>query len=290
MVVVLIANGFEEIEALTPVDLLRRAGLEVRTVGVNGLIATGAHKVNIFCDDLPEDIDLTKVTMAIFPGGMPGAINLDASPFADEVIETVMKNGGRLAAICAAPLVFGRRDLLKGKKATCYPGFENELVGATVVDKSVVTDGNITTARGMGVATEFALELISLTCGEEVAKNISSGICRENAKRPEEKRKSKADLASAMEDELTDEIRKTLDDTKFYDAVKIVMRNGAASTALVQRGLSIGYGRAARYIDAMEALGIVSAFNGQRPRDVILTQEECELRLSEISKKLKSET
>ena len=289
MVIVLIANGFEEIEALTPVDMLRRAGLEVRTVGVNGLIATGAHKVNIFCDDIPEEIDLDKVTMAIFPGGMPGAANLDASPFTDSVIEAVTKNGGRLAAICAAPLVFGRRGLLQGKKATCYPGFENELTGAAVVDKSVVTDGNITTARGMGVAAEFSLELISLTCGEEVAKNISNGICRENAKRPA-KKKSSVDLASAMEEKLTDEIRNTLDDTKFYDAVKIVMKNGAASTALIQRGLSIGYGRAARFIDAMEALGIVTAFNGQRPREVILTQEECDLRLSEISKMLKSET
>lgn len=290
MVIVLIANGFEEIEALTPVDMLRRAGLEVRTVGVNGLIATGAHKVNIFCDDLPEEIDLDKVTMAIFPGGMPGATNLDASPFTDEVIEAVTKNGGRLAAICAAPLVFGRRGLLQGKKATCYPGFENELTGADVVDKSVITDGNITTARGMGVAAEFALELISLTCGEEAAKNISNGICRESAKRPAKKKEINANLALAMEEQLTDEVKKALDDTKFYDAVKIVMRNGSASTALIQRGLSIGYGRAARFIDAMEALGIVTAFNGQRPREVIMTQEECDLRLSEISKMLKSET
>lgn len=178
MVLVLLANGFEEIEALSPVDLLRRAGVDVRTVGVSGPIAEGAHGISVTCDSLPEDIDLDKVTMAIFPGGMPGATNLDASPFTDEVIAAVTKTGGRLAAICAAPLVLGRRGLLNGKRATCYPGFEGELVGAEVVNRSVVTDGNITTARGMGVATEFGLELISLTCGEDAAKKISRAICR----------------------------------------------------------------------------------------------------------------
>ena len=282
MVIVLIANGFEEIEALTPVDLLRRAGLEVRTVGVNGLIATGAHKVNIFCDDLPEDIDLDKVTMAIFPGGMPGATNLDASPFTDEVIAAVTKNGGRLAAICAAPLVFGRRGLLQGKKATCYPGFENELIGASVVKESVVTDGNITTARGMGVATEFALELISLTCGDETAKNISKAICRKS-KFQGKCKKNEPDLNELIEKHI-EEHKDTIADERFIPAVEIAIQRGVISTALIQRSLLIGYGKAARFIDAMEAFGIVTPFNGQRPRETIVTKDQWDLILSKITK------
>lgn len=167
MIIVMIANGFEEIEALTPVDMFRRAGLEVKTVGVNGLVATGAHGIKINCDALPEDIDLDSLTMAVFPGGMPGATNLDASPFTDRVIEAVLKNGGRLAAICAAPLVLGHRGLLNGKKATCYPGFESELMGATVINEAVVTDGNITTGRGMEYSLPFAKELVSLALGDK---------------------------------------------------------------------------------------------------------------------------
>ncbi len=183
MIIVLLADGFEEIEALTPVDMLRRAGLDVRTVGIAGVSVTGAHGIKVNCDSTIEEIDLQKVDMAVFPGGMPGATNLDASPFTDKVIEAINKNGGRLAAICAAPLVFGRRGLLEGRMATCYPGFENELIGAVISDDSVVTDGNITTAKGMGVALDFAEELISLIKGDEEARKISKAICRSDKKK-----------------------------------------------------------------------------------------------------------
>ena len=166
MIAVLLADGFEEIEALTPVDMLRRAGLDVKTVGINGKIAAGSHKIPVVCDVLPSEVNLDEVSLVIFPGGMPGALNLDASNFTTEIIDAVTKNGGRLAAICAAPLVLGRRGLLKGKRATCYPGFENELVGATVSGLQVVTDENITTANGMTAALEFANELVRL-CNEE---------------------------------------------------------------------------------------------------------------------------
>lgn len=180
MILVLLADGFEEIEALTPIDMLRRAGADVKTVGINGKAAVGAHGITVLCDAKPDEVDLSDVTMAIFPGGMPGATNLDKSPFTDKVIEAVNNNGGRLAAICAAPLVLGRRGLLDGKRATCYPGFEGELTGATVTKDSVVTDGNITTARGMGVALDFAKELVSLTVGEKKAAEISAAICEKN--------------------------------------------------------------------------------------------------------------
>ena len=179
MILVLLADGFEEIEALTPVDMLRRAGLDVKTVGITGRVAVGSHGIPVICDILPEEADLSAVDAVIFPGGLPGSTNLDASPFTDKAIEAVENRGGRLAAICAAPLVLGHRGLLVGKRATCYPGFEKELIGATVIDAGVVTDGNITTARGMGVALDFANELVSLICGKEKAEELSRGIMEE---------------------------------------------------------------------------------------------------------------
>ena len=181
MIVVLLANGFEEIESLTPIDVLRRAGLTVVSCGLCGKEIKGSHGISVMADATPEDIDLRKVTMAIFPGGMPGATNIDAHPFTDTVIDAVLKNGGRLAAICAAPLVLGRRGLLRGKAATCYPGFEGELAGANIKCDGVVTDGNITTAKGMGVALDFAKELVRITLGEEKAKEISEAIMENQA-------------------------------------------------------------------------------------------------------------
>ena len=162
MIAVLIADGFEEIEALTPVDMLRRAGLDVKTVAIGSKIAIGSHKIPVVCDMTKDDVDLDTVSAVVFPGGMPGSLNLDASPFTDKIIESVTKRGGHLAAICAAPLVLGRRGLLDGKRATCYPGFESELKGAVITDSDVVTDGNITTGRGMTVSLPFAEELVKL--------------------------------------------------------------------------------------------------------------------------------
>ena len=176
MILVLLADGFEEIEALTPVDMLRRAGLDVKTCGIESKIVCGSHKIPIICDISPSEVELDKVSMLILPGGMPGSQNLDKSPFVDEAIKTVNENGGRLAAICAAPMVLGRRGLLAGKRATCYPGFDNELTGATCEGLSVVTDGNITTAKGMGVSIEFSKELVSLLISSERADQLSKAI------------------------------------------------------------------------------------------------------------------
>ncbi|MBR2965111.1 MAG: DJ-1/PfpI family protein [Clostridia bacterium] len=176
MIAVLLADGFEEIEALTPVDMLRRAGLEVVTVGISSKIALGSHGIPVVCDKLPTEVELGKISTVILPGGMPGSLNLDASPFTDEIISSVSSRGGRIAAICAAPLVLGRRGLLKGKRATCYPGFEAELSGATVTGEPVVTDGNITTAKGMGAALAFAKELVALLVSKEKAEELSSAI------------------------------------------------------------------------------------------------------------------
>ena len=187
MIALLLADGFEEIEALTPLDVLRRGGVDVKTVAVvgddakNGFI-TGAHGITVKCDFTlscvsPEDFD-----SVILPGGMPGSLNLDASPYTDKFIAAVQKNGARLAAICAAPLVLGRRGLLSGKEAICYPGFEGELLGARISERSVVTDGNITTAKGMGVALEFANELVRIIAGKQKADELSAAVMEEKAR------------------------------------------------------------------------------------------------------------
>ena len=176
MIAVLLADGFEEIEALTPVDMLRRAGLDVRTVAIGSKIAVGSHKIPVICDIEAAEVNESELSMVILPGGMPGSLNLDASPYTDKFINAVLRNGGRLAAICAAPLVLGRRGLLSGKEAICYPGFENELKGAKIAEKSVVTDGNITTAKGMGTALAFSEELVRLLCGGERANELSAAV------------------------------------------------------------------------------------------------------------------
>jgi 4-methyl-5(b-hydroxyethyl)-thiazole monophosphate biosynthesis len=155
MVIILLANGFEELEALSPLDILMRAGYEVKTVGISGEYATGTHGITVKCDLSPDEVDLKSVDLAIFPGGMPGTLNLDASVFTNEVISSVTSRGCMLAAICAAPLILGRRGLLSGKRAICFPGFENELTGAIISSRGVETDGLITTAKDYAHAFEF---------------------------------------------------------------------------------------------------------------------------------------
>ena len=179
MIAILLADGFEEIEALTPLDILRRAGLDVKTVAIGSKIAVGSHKIPVICDLFASEVAPNEVSLLILPGGMPGTTNLDASDFTDTLISAVSKNGGRIAAICAAPLILGKRGLLEGKEAVCYPGFENELKGAKISKKSVVTDGKITTAKGMGVALEFSLELVRLILGEKESDDISSSVMKD---------------------------------------------------------------------------------------------------------------
>lgn len=173
MIYVLLAEGFEEIEALTPVDVLRRAGLRLQTVGIGGRDIVGAHGICVRADILPAEAN-EKIDLLLLPGGMPGAENLDRSPDVEQLLARAIEEKARVAAICAAPFILGRRGLLSGRRAVCYPGFEHELIGAQV-DPSlrVVTDGLFTTAVGMGAAGEFALELGRLLCGEEKAAQIA---------------------------------------------------------------------------------------------------------------------
>lgn len=203
MIVMFLAPGFEEVEALAPLDLLRRAGLEVVTVAVreaktNQLIdklgRIGVSATNLWDDDrtvtgshgIPVTADITEAALpgrlarasleaVILPGGMPGTTNLDASPMVEKTLELAAAKDAYLCAICAAPLVLGKRGYLNGKRATCFPGFEEYLAGATVGGK-VIRDGKIITAAGMGVAQEFGLEIVSALVSPEKAGEIRAAI------------------------------------------------------------------------------------------------------------------
>lgn len=178
MIYMFLANGFEEVEALCPLDLLRRAGLEVCTVGIGGDMVRGAHGITVMAD-IPDTMyrDSTP-DMLILPGGMPGTKHLDASPTVDAAIRTAASHNAYLAAICAAPMVLGKRGLLKGKTAVCFPGFEDELKGATLPPKGVrvVTDGKVITAAGMGVALEFGLALVRVLKGDACADELRRAV------------------------------------------------------------------------------------------------------------------
>lgn len=177
MIYVFLANGFEEIEALAPVDFLLRAGVEVKTVGVSGKFCRGAHGINVEADILLEDVVLDEnVQGIILPGGMPGAENLNNSENVQKAIDYCAEKGKIIGAICAAPFILGRKGLLKGKNATCFPGFEDELKGANLVESGVIIDGNIVTAKGAGVAWEFGAAICSIIKGEEKGLQILRGI------------------------------------------------------------------------------------------------------------------
>ena len=177
MVYLFLANGCEEIEALLPLDILRRGGVEVTTLAVGGSDSVlGSHGIRIGAD-LPDELFRDGAPEAvILPGGMPGATNLDASKTVDAALRVCAANGGLLCAICAAPLVLGRRGYLAGKEAICYPGFEKELAGATISKKRVVRDGKVITAAGMGVAMEFGLEILAALRTKAVADRVQTAI------------------------------------------------------------------------------------------------------------------
>lgn len=172
MVIVLLANGFEELEALTPVDVLRRHNIDVRTVSVTAdKLVTGTHGIQVMADLLSQEVPLDEISMLILPGGMPGVKNLDVSPMTHTFIDAVLHNGGKLAAICAAPSIFGKHGMLTNINATCFPGFESEMLNANVTDARVVTDGIFTTAKDYTCATEFAEEIIRVLGNPENTAN-----------------------------------------------------------------------------------------------------------------------
>ena len=177
MIYVFLAQGFEEVEALAPIDLLRRCGKEVITVGVNDNIIVGSHSIPIVTDTITQEIKLDDtLEMIILPGGMPGTINLENNPAVQETIDVCVKNDKFSGAICAAPSILGHKGILKNKKAVCFEGFENQLEGADVSKDSVMADGNIITARGAGVAVQFGLKLVEVLISKERSDTLKAAI------------------------------------------------------------------------------------------------------------------
>lgn len=176
-ILVHLADGFEEMEAIIPVDVWRRAGFDVKTVSIStNLKVTGAHQITVIADQLFETGSYDNADMIFLPGGIPGATNLDAHHGLRQQILSFNRVGKTLGAICAAPLVLGHNHVLKGKKATCFPGFEKELYGAELSVMSVQTDGNIITGRGAGVALEFALVVVANFKGKAYANELAKKI------------------------------------------------------------------------------------------------------------------
>ncbi len=171
-----IAEGFEETEALATLDMLRRAEIDIKTVGVGNSEITGTHGINVKTDTEDKMIDFTECDGIILPGGMPGTENLYASETVIAFVKFCFENRKLIASICAAPIIPGRLGLLNGKRVVCYPGFENCLIGADIVNAKSVTDDIFITAKGAGCVFEFSHKLIEYICNKNTADRIISEI------------------------------------------------------------------------------------------------------------------
>ncbi len=178
MIFLLLADGFEETEALCTLDLLRRAELSVKSVGIDGKKqVTGSHGITVICDLIDNEIfDIENLEAVILPGGMPGTLNLDKSEFVSGLLDYAVSENLLIGAICAAPSVLGRRNILKDKSACCYPGFEDLLYGAKVVTEPVCVDGNIITSRGAGTSIQFAAAIIEKLVDKNAAQKVKDSI------------------------------------------------------------------------------------------------------------------
>lgn len=176
-ILLFLAFGFEETEAVTIIDVLRRADLEVTTVSITGFHkVTGAHHISVEADRLFEEANFASADMIILPGGMPGTSNLLAHDGLKNQLISYYEEGKTIGAICAAPMILGELGFLKGRKAVCYPGFESKLTGATVLNRPFALDGNIITGRGVGTALEFSLEIVRMFQGKEEAANLRAAL------------------------------------------------------------------------------------------------------------------
>ena len=177
MIFVFLANGFEEIEAVTVIDILRRCGTDVKTVGIDSKAISGSHNITIMCDAADNDISVNDdVSAIVFPGGMPGTLNLEKSQTVQNFIDFALDKNILICAICAAPIILGHRNLLNGKEATCFPGFEEELGNPELSDKKVCKDGNIITSRAAGTAMDFAFCIAKEFVGEEKASAVRESM------------------------------------------------------------------------------------------------------------------
>lgn len=181
---VFLAEGFEEIEGLTVVDLLRRAGIEVTTVSVTEeLLVRGSHNIPVKADCLFEEADIDGQDMLVLPGGMPGTKNLAAHEGLVEALGRFYREEKYVAAICAAPTVFGELGFLNGREAVCYPGMEEKLLGAVVGETAVAVSGHVITSRGLGTAIDFALRLIEALAGASAAEQIAQSVVYQQNRR-----------------------------------------------------------------------------------------------------------
>lgn len=177
MIYVFLADGFEETEAIAPIDMMRRAGLDVVTVGIKNDGVKSSHGVPVLCDITDMQVELDeRLQLIVLPGGMPGTLNLEANPVVQSAIDYCVEHNIPIGAICAAPSILGKKGLLSGKEAICFPGFEKFLTGAKLSDKKVVTDGIFTTAAGAGMAVEFGLELVRVLKGKEESDSVRAAI------------------------------------------------------------------------------------------------------------------
>ena len=176
-VFIFLADGFEEIEAIAPIDILRRAELDVVTVSISdSKTVTGAHGIKVEADQLFTETTFGENDYYVLPGGYDGMLNLSAHQGVNELLTKQHNAGKKLAAICASPSVLGKLGILEGKEAICYPGFEGKLTGATISKKSVVEDGNVITGKGPGVAVQFALKIVESLKGKETASQVSDSL------------------------------------------------------------------------------------------------------------------
>lgn len=176
MIYIFLANGFEETEALVPLDILRRAKIEVKTVGIGSNLITGSHAITVTTDTQNEDLSFENLEGIILPGGLPGATNLEADKTVQKAIDYCSQNNLLISAICAAPQILGHKGLLNGKNAICFPGFEKELKGAKICDQKVVRDQNIITAWGAGAAFEFGFEILGYLTDSDTAEKMQESM------------------------------------------------------------------------------------------------------------------
>ncbi|MDE5973532.1 MAG: DJ-1/PfpI family protein [Eubacterium sp.] len=176
MVFLFLAEGFEIIEALAPVDMLRRAKLDIKTVGVTGKTVTSSCGVAVNADITADEFVYENVDAIILPGGMPGTLNLENNQVVQSAIDKAVSDNALICAICAAPSILGHKGLLKGKNAIAFPGFEKDLEGAEISSEHVTVDGNFITAKGAGVAAEFGLKIVEMLTDKATADNIKETI------------------------------------------------------------------------------------------------------------------
>lgn len=176
MIYAFFANGFEEVEAITSVDVIRRAGIDIATVGIGSKNITGSHGITVVCDLDETQADFDNFDGVLLPGGMPGTLNLEKSSTVNKFLDKAFETDRLICAICAAPSILGHKNMLIGRRAVCFPGFENELNGAVVTDSYVETDGNLITAKGMGSAVDFGLAVVEAIMGSATAVNLKASL------------------------------------------------------------------------------------------------------------------